>query len=371
MDCILERHDQHRIRCTVCGQIERLSETVALTAVRRLDCGITMDERVARNRSGKPALISTVKNDKVDLPCIHRGNETRRIPCEECGQHVSLKVFGCDLHGECIVANKAVLRSCATCQDRLSWDAKPLIHVSHVPSGKTYIPQPMVLAPQSNRLVLTIAIGDQTKKLFEITGPLMRDYAQRCDADFLVLEDATQPWHMLEKFRLREVMEWYERIVYFDCDVIVRPDAPSLFDVVPRGMVGLHNDWPHFTDYTKQFRREWAELMASQGVTDECQERAFNTGVIVVDREHRPMYEPMPLPCPERWCHEQDWQQRNLFALGYPICELPLSLNHQYWLPKFRSVAAYEEAARRDGKIIHLAGSPWPVRMELARRLSK
>lgn len=369
MDCILEREGQHKIRCTVCGQVERLNETVDISAVRRLHCGISMDERVARNRKGDFTLISTQAAAPDNRDCIHRGPETRRIECEECGKNVQLKVFSCAVHGECIVANKALLHSCALCPDRLDWGKKPRPNHGKPkhPSGSIYIPQPRDIQPTSPYLVLTLAT-EPAWPLLELTGPRMERYARRIGADFIAMRDTTQGWFMLEKLRVREYLPHYERVIYLDADVVVAEDCPSLFDVVTKGMIGMHDDWPPLSQWGEYFIKEWESLMASQGVGRPFQNHAHNTGVICVDREHLGMYDPPKRPLPECWCDEQSWEQSNVALYGYPVFPLPSEYNCQYWETKYKSIAEYEEAARK-AHIAHVSGCPDNVRMELIRRL--
>lgn len=51
-------------------------------------------------------------------PCIHLGNERRRVDCESCSGRVKVKVFACDIHGECVIKKHVNgLRSCRGCAD--------------------------------------------------------------------------------------------------------------------------------------------------------------------------------------------------------------------------------------------------------------
>jgi orotate phosphoribosyltransferase len=52
--------------------------------------------------------------------CQHLGPELRRAPCATCSGSVQIKVFGCDLHGECAIGKSPQgVRSCTGCADYL------------------------------------------------------------------------------------------------------------------------------------------------------------------------------------------------------------------------------------------------------------
>ncbi len=73
--------------------------------------------------------------------------------------------------------------------------------------------------------------SDQSK----ITGPLAEAYARRVGADFILLAgDASPGWQMGNKYRFTEVARRYELSVLVDCDVVIRPNAPNIFERVPR-----------------------------------------------------------------------------------------------------------------------------------------
>ena len=55
--------------------------------------------------------------------CKHRGEETRRQRCPSCRGSVELRIFGCDLHGECTLGTQLPgIACCAVCSDFESAD---------------------------------------------------------------------------------------------------------------------------------------------------------------------------------------------------------------------------------------------------------
>lgn len=70
--------------------------------------GLAMD-----GRSGKRD-----QQEKQDRSaCVHRGHDIRRETCPTCNGTVKIKVFACDLHGECALYKLKTVKICATCED--------------------------------------------------------------------------------------------------------------------------------------------------------------------------------------------------------------------------------------------------------------
>ncbi len=61
--------------------------------------------------------------------CSHRGGSTRLYQCKACCKgsgHYSLKVFACQLHGECALSGKVPdVKFCGACQDVATADDAP------------------------------------------------------------------------------------------------------------------------------------------------------------------------------------------------------------------------------------------------------
>ncbi len=150
------------------------------------------------------------------------------------------------------------------------------------------------IEPKRDLLIITIATGKTFNELLEVTGPVLEEYAENVGADFVALTNATQQWWGLEKFRVLEFAKQYERTLYIDADVILRDSAPNLFELVPRGYVAMHDDWPHLPSYDWLWS-ERAAILGSQGRPMDRMETAWNTGIVLCDRDQADIWQP-PLP---------------------------------------------------------------------------
>jgi hypothetical protein len=139
-----------------------------------------------------------------------------------------------------------------------------------------------------DKAVVTIAMGNAHEGIFKVTRPSIEAYAKRIGVDFVVLDTPVicGVSHHYEKFQIRDLLAKYERIIYLDCDLIVRPDCPNLFEVVSEDKLGLFNEG--------QFKDNTRTVMEACRIHNiELEEYAgeyYNTGVMVISRVFRDIF---------------------------------------------------------------------------------
>ena len=161
----------------------------------------------------------------------------------------------------------------------------------------------------SKNLVLVISIGDMYEDIFKLTSPFIEKYAKKIDADFLVIKEKkiskTSPhW---EKFQIYDLFNDYDRIIYFDSDILIREDCPNLFEIVPVNKIGMFNEAP-FTDgrfgaIEKACIDHGIKLQNWDG-------KYYNTGVIIASKRHKYLFKKPELE--EFNFYEQSWFNINL-----------------------------------------------------------
>jgi len=229
--------------------------------------------------------------------CLHRGEEVRRVVCKTCSRRVELKVFACAIHGECTLEKRCdeVKAVCHVCPDK--FDA-------------VTVPQPpaITLLPRSTRAVVTIATGDEAKRLLAVSEPYMRHFAARVGADFHVLDWPGHPaWPMSAKFGIARVLDHYERVAYVDADVLLRPHCLNLFDLCEPDEFGAVDELP-FHRAQPQHRREQSYLLFRKrmGFAGVPLPWYLNCGVMVIPRTCKRLLLPPERPMPKDHCAEQD-----------------------------------------------------------------
>ena len=176
------------------------------------------------------------------------------------------------------------------------------------------------------KAVVTISIGEEYHKLAQVSHPTLKAYADKVGADFIVWTDIGK--HEIPHYRKLDLMGLlegeYDRVAFIDTDIIIREDAPDLFEVVPDDSLGLHEEG-RFVSRAPQL----LDYMRTVGYNPEdWDNRYFNTGVIVASRIHKDIF----APCPKEVFHfgEQNYlntviahKKPKILGLSYKLNRMP------------------------------------------------
>jgi hypothetical protein len=212
------------------------------------------------------------------------------------------------------------------------------------------LPAPLVLpdaARPGGRAVVSLAAGPTGREWLAVAGPSHVAAARRWGAAYRVIPGPhNDPFPMRLKWGLSNLLRWYDRVVFLDADVLVAPDCPDLFALVPAGAVGVRDDWPHLTK-TAWVVEEMAAVRAAAGLPPRPAVTCYNTGVLVLDAAHAGLVAAPPAELPSHHCAEQHWFNVRVEEEAPAVFPLPPEL---HWLPLMG------EAARARAKVRHLAG---------------
>jgi len=142
----------------------------------------------------------------------------------------------------------------------------------------------------SKKAVMTLAVGYQ--EFWQKTHAIMQDYATRIEADFIKItilnEKTTIPFgYKLAKFQIYDQLSIYERIIYLDGDIVIHPECPNLFELVPENKLGV------VCEVQPYFNREEILKLACEFYGANYQENSqewFNTGMMVISKKHQNMF---------------------------------------------------------------------------------
>ncbi len=211
--------------------------------------------------------------------------------------------------------------------------------------------------------LVTLAIGKLD--YFARTSELMRRWAEREGWDFHVIRQRrlrhNPNWPRrryaihLEKYQLFDYFNQYDRILYLDADILVKPAAPSPFSLVPEEAIGAV--WDDVGEDAWKREEELVKLEQQQGplpLADREAPHFFNAGVLVMSRVHQPL-----------WIFDRNafirgrWPDQSL--LNYrvlreevPVCDLGSSFNRMPVHGKNWQDAAW----RRSAWLTHYASQP-------------
>lgn len=195
---------------------------------------------------------------------------------------------------------------------------------------------------------------DNIKAQSDITHPFMKDYAERCGADFMTLSHETDCTHMEGKWhyrilKLNELYDEYDRILHIDTDAIVAPWAPSIFDEVPEDKIG--------TVFEDRGSRRKARRRCIAAVQEFFGDVGWitgyiNTGFFLTSKCHREIFTKIDGQYYEDWGHDDVHLGYQIRKYGKEIHELETVWNHMTMF----SEGWNGSPDRFDSNVIHYAG---------------
>jgi hypothetical protein len=207
--------------------------------------------------------------------------------------------------------------------------------------------------------IVTLAIGDFYERMGRLTHPFMKSYAERCDAQFVVIDKPmVQARYGLtpryDKFQVHGLLESFDRIAFFDTDVLVALDAPSVFEIVPKDVFGAASE--------EGFSQAKTDKVQTQQVLGPVEWTCayFNSGVMVFGQAHKALFDPAD-PQLKRWASgefrdihgpdgaDQAYLNHKINDLKLPLLDLGFRFNH--------TRVIQETHTRFRSHIIHYSGS--------------
>ena len=178
------------------------------------------------------------------------------------------------------------------------------------------------------KAVVTLCIGD-ANQLGKITHPLFKAYADRIEADFIVINTPKLNLNYIhyEKYQIYDLLDDYERIIYLDTDIIINPTCPNLFDIVPEKQFGA------FVVSKHTYFHDGAIKDIQKLLGDISWKREYiNNGVMVISKCHRELFqknnELLVWASEKRNFPDQTILNYHLQKLAIPIYNIGYKFNH-------------------------------------------
>ena len=210
------------------------------------------------------------------------------------------------------------------------------------------------------KLLITTRVDHNLTDWVKLTHPLIRKYAARVGADFAILDEAFNctaaatgiGWGVYQYriMKLYDLHEQYDRIISFDSDMIISPNCPNLFDVVPYDSVGtIYEDVgsrrPQRIERIMESQRQFGDINWREGY--------INTGVFITSRCHRDIYQPIDGKYFTDWGTDDIHLGYQINKLGYKTSPLSYKFNHMTMFSEDWN----GNPDRFDSHIIHYAGA--------------
>ena len=166
----------------------------------------------------------------------------------------------------------------------------------------------------SDVAVCVIPANESAMDLLDVSRDSIKSYAEKCGADYIELTgDQCEEWPIGNKFRLYHVTSVYEKTVFFDCDIIVRGNAPDLFRITPNDKISAYdefNDWSNQDWIIDQYRR--INVGFDRDADLYIPTFMINSGVLVIPKSCSEYYKQPDEPYPKIWCFDQQYLSMNL-----------------------------------------------------------
>lgn len=203
--------------------------------------------------------------------------------------------------------------------------------------------------------IVTLAIGEHARRTADITLRFMRHYAARTRSSLITLRRPKLGTHAkFEKFQLSEILKSYDRVLYLDCDILIMPNCPDLFKVVPDGAFGAFfdsNATENPADIPKWRNEEIDFFQKSHGDIG-WRKTYFNSGVMLIPSCSRHVFDRTLGLNPGKRVIDQTQINYNVQKHGIVTFDIGPSFN--YFVALSRSGQQYRD--RFQNFILHFAG---------------
>lgn len=204
------------------------------------------------------------------------------------------------------------------------------------------------------KFLITTRADKNIKKMTDLTHPIIKKFAEKWNADFLILDHNADCDVPMGKIHYRimlfyDLLEEYDKIIHLDSDVVINKNCPNLFNIVPYDYIGtIFEDrgsrQKNRRDRIKEIQKKWISIGWKTGY--------INTGVFVVCKSHRKIF---------RKFNGKYWIQKGFddVHLGYQINRLGFKIaefSYQYNHMSIFSEPWNESPSRFNSYIIHYAG---------------
>lgn len=204
------------------------------------------------------------------------------------------------------------------------------------------------------RLIISMAVGDKSRKYSEITFPLIQKYAQKCGADFHAVYTVNLKYDRIgyQKWDYVKFLGQYDRILHIDADMIVRSTTPNLFDVVPSDCFAGVDEYP-FQDLSIEEPKidRFNDMKAFRKIMGDgffVFNFYINVGLYMFSKNHNWIFNStIDNQC---FFKEQTEINYNLNCLPNRVHLLPPQYN-------FMSLMEHKGLSKEDAYIIHYAGN--------------
>jgi ADP-heptose:LPS heptosyltransferase len=187
----------------------------------------------------------------------------------------------------------------------------------------------------NKHLVLEIS---NNREISNLVSSTIQDYAKRIGADHKRISG-----NDFEKVKVIDFFRSYHRILLLDSFLIIREDAPDMFQVVPKEKLGVFNEGKYVNKLV-----EFKNLLDAHKIsTEKWKGEYYDTGVVIASRIHKDLFDVQG-----RDFSFEDYFNLKIYTEKPTIHELSYRHNHIHY------VDAVHGMPRHSSFVIHYKGAP-------------
>lgn len=207
----------------------------------------------------------------------------------------------------------------------------------------------------TNKYLIVTRADENISEMTDITHPIIKKYAERVGADFYVLNKPSpcpdgKHRHHYRIFECKELLDKYDRILNLDSDILILPDCPDIFKLVPEDHIGsIYEDVgsrkEHRRALIKKVQLHWGTVGWTSGY--------INTGIFICSKQHKEIFNTEQNDFWIDFGYDDIHLAYKAHKVGFPIYELPYKFNHM----TIFSEPWNNNLSRFTSYIIHYAGA--------------
>lgn len=138
-----------------------------------------------------------------------------------------------------------------------------------------------------------MASGEKYRRYAEVSFPLLQKYAQKCGADFYTKyqENPKHDYIGYQKWDYVNFLNYYDRILHIDTDMIVRENTPNLFDIVAPNEFGAVDEHQFASPSIEQPYVDRYQDLINYAGPDFSPKFYINVGMFLFSAEHYHLFD--------------------------------------------------------------------------------
>lgn len=135
---------------------------------------------------------------------------------------------------------------------------------------------------KSKNLIITFELNNSIN---DLTFKMLKDYSNKINCDLQVVSPSEILSHTFFKFN--NFLTKYDRVLFISPFIIIRPDTPNLFDIVPTDSLGMFNEGRYIY---RDLHMKSAMTFYNEKLSKDWTGKYYNCDVILFSKQHRELF---------------------------------------------------------------------------------